>query len=180
MRYSWLRRERHAIHDSYDVLETCHIIAELMGRRWDNPPGLLICAVHCLNGALAFPTLDHKTMSNELNKDSETKTAEEGKPDQDVVIMHSPTEDGQGVRAIRARPNRVELAELRPLKEGQPINSAEVVKLKQRAETPLFDVETVFKPEPAPSSGPAMANSAEYRKNWDAIFGRKRKKRPLN
>ena len=35
----------------------------------------------------------------------------------DVVLLHSRTEDGQGIRALRARARQLELAEIRPLKE---------------------------------------------------------------
>jgi len=68
---------------------------------------------------------------------------DESKP-QDVVLLHSPTEDGEGIRVLRARQQHdesaraneeaacvVEVGEVRPLKEGKPI-SGEVVRLKPR------------------------------------------------
>ena len=103
----------------------------------------------------------------------------------DVVLLHGPTEDGEGVRALRSRPKKLELAEIRPVKEGKPIMSGgELVRLQRREESPLlYDVEVQHR-EPAPRTqtdhaGPPRVASREYRDNWDAVFGdrgRKKKK----
>ncbi len=63
--------------------------------------------------------------------------------DEDVVLLHSPTEAGDGIRVVRKRQDTIELGELRPMKEGQPIHG-EVVRLTQRAEGEmLFDCEVL-------------------------------------
>lgn len=112
----------------------------------------------------------------------------------DVVLLHSPTPDGEGVRVIRAREGRLEAGEVRPMKEGQPLHAGELVTLTPRSETPaLCDVKVQYK---APSAtapkaashgsaalahkGPALVNSSEYRERWEEIFGAKGTKRALN
>jgi len=108
----------------------------------------------------------------------------------DVVLLHSPTPDGEGVRVLRAREGRLEAGEVRPMKEGQPIVSGELVTLSPRAETPaLCDVKVQYAapksaaatPQSAalPHKGPALVNSQDYRERWDAIFGAS-KARALN
>ena len=108
----------------------------------------------------------------------------------DVVLLHSPTPDGEGVRVIRAREGRVEAGEVRPVKEGQPISAGELVTLTPRSESPaLCDVSvhykaptaTTSKPAAAlPHKGPALVNSSEYRDHWDAIFGASKSGGTLN
>jgi hypothetical protein len=101
----------------------------------------------------------------------------------DVALIHGVTPDGEGLKILRARGDRLELGAIRPLREGAPI-TGEVVTLRPRANFPaLCDVETHFKPaeeandrqEPAPSAlaartGPAQVATDEYRRNWDAIW----------
>jgi len=110
----------------------------------------------------------------------------------DLVLVHSPTPDGDGVNVVRARRQGLELGTMRPLTEGRPIHG-EVVKLTPRSEMPmLFDVETELshpvedeatKDAPAAeakgtraSSGPAQVASDSYRRNWDAIWKRPTKR----
>lgn len=84
--------------------------------------------------------------------------------------MHSRTDDGQGIRVLRAREGRVEAGELRAMKEGAPI-SGEVVSLKQRQEHPLlWDVDVQYRPRTNSHAGPARVSSRAYRDNWDSIF----------
>lgn len=111
---------------------------------------------------------------------------------QDVVLVQGVTDDRKGLRVIRARDQRIEAGEVRPLKEGQPITS-DVVKLHPRKGVPfLCDVETTYSPprpassKNAPSSvksisnrsgrpttaGPAQVASPAYRENWDAIWSK--------
>lgn len=108
----------------------------------------------------------------------------------DVVFVHGPSEDGNGVRVLRHRPGVLQVGELRATQEGKPIHG-EVVKLTQRKEhQQLFDVE-VLVPEPSikatsgehvrSTSGPAQVASDMYRANWDAIFAApKRLNKPPN
>ena len=102
-------------------------------------------------------------------------------PATDVLLLHSPTADGEGVRVVRAREGHLELGEVRPLKEGAPIVSGEVVHLTSRTDHPeLCDVRVQYKaPErrhdaatPA-HKGPALVNSGAYRDHWDGIFQKK-------
>ncbi|HEY0466807.1 MAG TPA: hypothetical protein VGC79_21520 [Polyangiaceae bacterium] len=101
----------------------------------------------------------------------------------DVALIHGVTADGEGLKILRARGDRLELGAIRPLREGAPI-TGEVVTLRPRANFPaLCDVETLYKgpeaasdrQEPVPSAvvqrtGPAQVATDEYRRNWDAIW----------
>lgn len=118
----------------------------------------------------------------------------------DIVLAHSPTEDGRGVRVLRARDGRIEAGEIRPLVQGKPITS-EVIQLRSRGEdSPVFDAETLV-PAPAKASapnaapqpvvadaaappalpsapalralhkGPARVANDAYRSSWDRVFG---------
>ena len=104
-----------------------------------------------------------------------------GTKDHDVVLVQGPTEDGQGMRALRSRPGRLDLTELRPTSDGKPLNGAELVRLKPRAESPaLWDVDVQYadahatdaQATDAARSGPPRVASAAYRRNWDAAFGK--------
>lgn len=99
--------------------------------------------------------------------------------DHDVVLVHGRTEDGQGLRALRSRPGKLELAEIRKLKEGQPINTGEVVSLQPRQESPLlWDVDVQYSVgEESSTVGPPKVTSQKYRSNWDTVFGKKRRQR---
>lgn len=94
--------------------------------------------------------------------------------DSDVLLVHSPTDDGQGARVIRAREGAVEVGELRAVKQGAPLVSGEVVKLEPRPESPrLFNVQVQYKvPAASPHAGPARVTSSAYRRNWDTVFGK--------
>jgi hypothetical protein len=109
----------------------------------------------------------------------------------DVALIHGVTPDGEGLKILRARGDRLELGAIRPLREGAPI-TGEVVTLRPRANFPaLCDVETHFKPEeandrqePAPTAlaqrtGPAQVATDEYRRNWDAIWSQPASKSKL-
>jgi len=93
---------------------------------------------------------------------------------EDVVMVHSPTDDGQGYHVLRLREGNVELGAIRNIREGAPIHG-DIVRLSQRAENEnLFNVEVLVKNpiEAAPSrTGPAQVATNAYRTNWEAIFG---------
>ncbi len=124
------------------------------------------------------------------------------KPDQassDVVLIHGVTEDGKGLNVLRARDERLEVGQVRPLEEGKPLQG-DVVKLKPRPEAPFVcDVETQVK---MPSSGataprtaartakvegaaearrkgPPQVATRAYRENWEAIWPTPAKKSEL-
>jgi hypothetical protein len=99
-----------------------------------------------------------------------------GEEDHDVVLVHGRTEDGEGVRALRSRPKRLDLAEIRPVKRGKPLQGGELVRLRQRGESPLlYDVDVQYADESdahGDHAGPPRVTSSAYRRNWEAIFGK--------
>jgi len=101
--------------------------------------------------------------------------------DSDVALIQGKTPDGEGLRVIRKRRERIELAHVRPLAEGVPI-TGEVVTLKPRPEFPLLCDVTTELEAPAPADvatrpahgGPAQVATDRYRENWDKVWKRKR------
>lgn len=95
--------------------------------------------------------------------------------------MHGSTPHGLGIARLREGDDgesRVELGELRALKQGQPL-VGEVVRLSQRDESErLFDVEVLVnaRTNPAPPQrshkGPPRVSSNAFRSHWDDVFGR--------
>lgn len=115
-------------------------------------------------------------------------------PKADVALVHGRTDDGEGFRIIRAKDDRIEMGEVRSIKEGQNIQG-EVVKLTQRPESPaLFDCETLVNVGQDKASdtvalprsggllsqGPAQIATESYRNNWDTLWGGKTKKPLMN
>lgn len=99
------------------------------------------------------------------------------KPATDVVLLGPPTADGEGVRVLRAREDRIEAGEVRPVKHGAPLHSGtEIVKLSPRADSPqVCDVEVTYA-QPVTGKrgkGPAQVASSSYREGWDEIFGKR-------
>lgn len=94
----------------------------------------------------------------------------------DVVLLGPPTPDGEGVRVLRAREERIETGELRALREGKPI-TGEVVSLEPRKDNPrIYDVKSSYRPPTAETrKGPAQVATKSYRDNWDEIFARPEK-----
>ena len=87
----------------------------------------------------------------------------------DVLLVGPPTEGG-GFAVLRERADRLEVGEVRALREGVPI-TGELVKLRRRPEHErLFDVE-VLADVSTTRSGPAQVASEAYRTGWEAIFG---------
>ena len=106
--------------------------------------------------------------------------------DFDVVLLHSPTDDGNGMRVLRARPGQLEAGEVRPAREGQPINGAEMVTLEPREGTPQVCDVRVLHPKPKTPAlpegdrhGPAQVATPAYRAQWEHVFG-KREARDVN
>ncbi len=96
----------------------------------------------------------------------------------DVVLVHSPTEDGEGARVLRARPGRIDAGEVRPMREGRPlVAGGEVVRLERRADAPaLFDVRVEYEVPPASAAshaqgGPPQVATRAYRESWELTFG---------
>jgi len=115
----------------------------------------------------------------------------EPKAPKDVVLPFAPTDDGKGVRVLRAREDRVEAGEMRPVADGQPLHG-ELVRLTPRTDSPaLCDVEVLHDPKaqskndapqgsadaptparsPAKRTRPAQVATDTYREHWAQIFG---------
>ena len=93
-------------------------------------------------------------------------------PSQDVVLIGPPTTDGDGVHVLRARDEKLEAGELRPLVEGRPV-VGEIVSLAPRKDEPrICDVKESWKPPPA-HKGPAQVATDAYRDGWDAVFDKR-------
>jgi hypothetical protein len=100
---------------------------------------------------------------------------------EDVALIHGKTPDGEGLRILRKREDRLELGAVRPLKEGTPI-TGEVVTLTPRPEFPLLcDVKVEVAAQETSTDvartrhGPAQVATDQYRENWDRIWTRPRK-----
>jgi hypothetical protein len=101
---------------------------------------------------------------------------------QDVVLLGPPTADGGGVHVLRARNERVEAGELRPVQEGRPL-VGELVNLRPRADAPrLCDVTESWDPKDAAArgaldaqgahKGPARVATNAYRDGWEHVFAK--------
>jgi hypothetical protein len=99
----------------------------------------------------------------------------------DIALIHGKTADGEGLRILRKRDDRIELGDVRPLKHGVPI-AGEVVSLTPRPDFPLLCDVKVELPASAPTAdvaaaprhGPAQVATDRYRDNWDRIWPEKR------
>jgi hypothetical protein len=100
----------------------------------------------------------------------------------DVVLLTGPTEDGEGIKVVRAREERIEAGEVRPLKDGKPLGAGEIVKLAPRPGTPrVCDVEVLTKVgREERGSGPPQVATSAYRESWERIFGGTDEPRALN
>jgi hypothetical protein len=92
--------------------------------------------------------------------------------------------DHRGLHILRRRSEDgpIEAALAQPLTEGRPI-TGEVISLRQREDLPfLFDVKTELEGSAAPTAtdGPAQVATDSYRAGWDAIWGRRAARGPVN
>jgi hypothetical protein len=79
------------------------------------------------------------------------------------------------------RPGRLEAGEVRPLKEGRPIQGGgQVVRLAPRSGTAhLYDVNVQYEAPltkvsadvAAPTAGPPQVATTAYRESWERTFG---------
>jgi hypothetical protein len=112
----------------------------------------------------------------------------EAQQNHDLMILHSATPDGEAIHALRSRPGRLDLAELRPLKNGQDVSHFEVVNLKPHKDMPnLCDVDVLYSPKKVESeqtvshhAGPPAVATEAYRKNWNRVFSTSVRKKPKN
>jgi hypothetical protein len=100
----------------------------------------------------------------------------------DVALLYAPTDDGKGARILRSRDGSLEAGEVRPAKEGQPLNGGELVKLDPRPEAPCIcdvqvlhegnrDAEGSSETRELSIGRPAQVATDDYRLNWDRVFG---------
>ena len=97
-------------------------------------------------------------------------------PLNDVVLVGPKAEDEHRWPVLRHREDRLEVGEIRTVREGHPMAATgEVVRLKPRKEhARLFDVEVLAdldQPD-TPRSGPAQVATEAYRAGWDVTFGK--------
>lgn len=103
------------------------------------------------------------------------------KPLEDVAVVGGPTEDGAGARVLRFKAGNVYAGEVRPAREGQPIEQHELVRLRPlHPQLPVCAVEVLHDPanpseQGTKSSGPSRVSTPVYRRNWHAIFGAQKK-----
>ena len=124
-------------------------------------------------------------------KPQRTKRNAQPKRPTDVAILNGPTDDGEGAKVLRFREDSVSAGEVRPMREGAPLNDRELVRLRPLGPQGVCEVEVVHDGQSeagqpgsagrnkALSSGPAQVATDAYRKNWSQVFRpRKRKKTP--
>jgi hypothetical protein len=108
-----------------------------------------------------------------------SKKAPERPPKSDVVLVYGRSDDGKEYGVLRQRGPQIEVGKMRPLDEGKVIHG-EVVRLKQRDESPaLFDVEVQHDGRPS-TGGPAKVATEQYRNGWESIWAKKQPDRSLN
>jgi hypothetical protein len=112
--------------------------------------------------------------------DKPAKRAPKAHKPKDIAILHGPTEDGEGARLLRLKGGEVWSGEIRPAREGQPVDQHELVRLRPlHPNLPVCEVEVLHAPKPSEaraSSGPARVSNARYRENWSDVFGGGRRK----
>ena len=112
-------------------------------------------------------TLSQEKKSNNSGP-GQTSAEKTSKPSQDVVLIHGVTDDKKGLRVLRARPEGIELGEVRPIQEGQPLNH-DLVRLQPREGTPhICDVHTEFSMSELSQRSPARALPSEKRRSDSA------------
>jgi hypothetical protein len=103
---------------------------------------------------------------------------DEKRGSRDVALLYAPTDDGKGARILRSRDGNLEAGEVRPVKDGQPLQGGELVRLEPRTDAPcVCDVHVLHEgprsdaASPATPTGPAQVATDDYRLNWDRVFG---------
>jgi hypothetical protein len=101
-----------------------------------------------------------------------------------VAIVCGKDEQGLHILRRRSEDAPIEAAVVQPLAEGRPI-TGEVLSMRPRKDFPfLLDVKTeLASPTPTAeraTNGPAQVATSSYRSGWDAIWGSRQKRQPLN
>lgn len=122
------------------------------------------------------------------------------RPPDDIAIVHGPTADGGGARVLRLKRGAVYAGEMRPAREGQPITAGEeLVRLRPLLPNPapalaggardervsVCEVEVLHAAADAKDAGeqrrgtgPARVSTDTYRRNWNAVFGAPKSRKP--
>jgi hypothetical protein len=92
-------------------------------------------------------------------------------------VMHlGPQVRADGSRlCVRHKPDHTwQEGILKPVKEGEPLNSEYSCLALERREDGAFDVNVLMEgtAPAAEGSGPAMVNSEKFKTGWDRIFGK--------
>ena len=112
-----------------------------------------------------------------MGKKSDAKP-EPTPPAGDVAFVWGKNADGVHILRRRDENAPIEAGLLQPLVEGRPI-TGELISMRRREDMPLlYDVKSEM---PAPearspeqrSTGPSKVATDQYRKGWDAIWGRR-------
>jgi hypothetical protein len=97
-------------------------------------------------------------------------------PAGDVAFVWGKNADGVHILRRRDENAPIEAGLLQPLVEGKPI-TGELISMKQRADMPfLYDVKSEIpapSAEPQSTGRPAKVATDQYRKGWDAIWGKR-------
>ena len=101
------------------------------------------------------------------------KPARAKKRSDDVVLVHSPTNDGKGYNVLRKRGDELSAGAIRSLEPGKPVHG-EIVRLRPREESPaLFDVDVQVDATQQTGTGrPAKVATDQYRDGWDTIWAK--------
>lgn len=104
--------------------------------------------------------------------------------DDDVALVLGASEDGETLGVLRKRGDAVVPAIVRKAEEGKPI-AGELVRLSPREEPLLFDVDVLYDGRPEErrqdeGAGPAQVATEAYRKGWDRLFKKSRRRAAPN
>jgi hypothetical protein len=88
------------------------------------------------------------------------------------VVLVGPELEGGGHAVLRHRAERLEIGELREVREGKALGGGELVRLKQRRDhARLFDVEVLADLRVEAAGGPPQVATDAYRAGWELVFG---------
>ena len=105
--------------------------------------------------------------------------SDETEEHEDVALVLGASEETGEVAILRKRDEQLEAGILKKAEDGKPL-SGDLVRLRAREASPLFDVETIYEaPKRSPrrkrTPGPAQVSTDRYRRGWDRLFAKQRK-----
>lgn len=113
---------------------------------------------------------------------SRDRSSKKSAKDEDVALVVGASEDGATLGVLRKRGDAIEPAIVKKAEEGKPI-AGELVRLSPREEPLLFDVDVLYdgRAEDADEGGgPAQVATEAYRKGWDRLFKKSRRRAAPN